>query len=434
MDIKCQHCGTEYDAEENECGSVVKCEICGKEFVVGHSFTKKLGEATAAMKDAARIAAHSVCEKARNIDWKAQGDRAREMAGSAYNKGKAWYISMRSGSGKSGLRGIMVRFWEQLACAPWTIQFASVYVGVFGLALSVCNLATSKPPSSYVQSFVIVAIAIAVGFVLVRFNFVRWLLVAWGGLNLILLICGSKDFACFWPVDVGFILIAILLVIPATVRWYKNQFDVDHSANYVRLKIVFLIAMVSAIITGIVAYECFGSEQMRIRSCRGTSNEGTVIIEGLEIEKPMGVRFERVSLDSCVSYRASLPCECDDAWDGDSTEGPSVQITFLDWKKGQTMKEFLRNLNIVSADKGWKGSILKESDDEALLARSRKVFGRSESTYEKIILDRQKNRLIAITGSTATGMCVAAAKRQDPIAVKIQGAIIRCVDSARLCR
>lgn len=94
MDIKCPHCGTECDAEENECGSVMKCEICGKEFVVGHSFTKKLGEATAAMKDAARIAAHSVCEKARNIDWKAQGDRAKEMAGSAYDKGKTWYISI----------------------------------------------------------------------------------------------------------------------------------------------------------------------------------------------------------------------------------------------------------------------------------------------------------------------------------------------------
>lgn len=103
MDIKCPHCGTEYDAEENECGRVVKCEICGKEFVAGESFAKKLGEATAAMKDAARIAAHSVCEKARDIDWKEQGKRAKAIAGSVRDKSREWYRSVRGKCEELGL-------------------------------------------------------------------------------------------------------------------------------------------------------------------------------------------------------------------------------------------------------------------------------------------------------------------------------------------
>ena len=35
MNIKCPHCGTEYDAEESEYGKFVKCEVCGKGFVAG---------------------------------------------------------------------------------------------------------------------------------------------------------------------------------------------------------------------------------------------------------------------------------------------------------------------------------------------------------------------------------------------------------------
>ena len=41
MNISCPHCGTEYDAEENEYGRYVKCEICGKGFVAGASRPKK---------------------------------------------------------------------------------------------------------------------------------------------------------------------------------------------------------------------------------------------------------------------------------------------------------------------------------------------------------------------------------------------------------
>ena len=35
MNIKCPHCGTEYDAEDDEYGRFVKCAICDKGFVVG---------------------------------------------------------------------------------------------------------------------------------------------------------------------------------------------------------------------------------------------------------------------------------------------------------------------------------------------------------------------------------------------------------------
>ena len=35
MNIKCPHCGTEYDAEDDEYGRFVKCTVCGKGFVVG---------------------------------------------------------------------------------------------------------------------------------------------------------------------------------------------------------------------------------------------------------------------------------------------------------------------------------------------------------------------------------------------------------------
>lgn len=42
MNIKCPHCGTEYNAEENECGRFVKCEICGKGFVAGAFIAKRI--------------------------------------------------------------------------------------------------------------------------------------------------------------------------------------------------------------------------------------------------------------------------------------------------------------------------------------------------------------------------------------------------------
>jgi len=42
MNITCPHCRTEYDAEESEYGRFVKCEICGRGFVVGQSQSASL--------------------------------------------------------------------------------------------------------------------------------------------------------------------------------------------------------------------------------------------------------------------------------------------------------------------------------------------------------------------------------------------------------
>ena len=44
MDIKCPHCGTEYEIEEKEFGRFVKCESCGKGFVAGASTAQVNGE------------------------------------------------------------------------------------------------------------------------------------------------------------------------------------------------------------------------------------------------------------------------------------------------------------------------------------------------------------------------------------------------------
>lgn len=41
MTIACPHCRTEYDAEENEYGRFVKCEVCQKGFVAGTSMPKR---------------------------------------------------------------------------------------------------------------------------------------------------------------------------------------------------------------------------------------------------------------------------------------------------------------------------------------------------------------------------------------------------------
>lgn len=53
MNIKCPHCGTEYDAEESEYGRFVKCEVCGKGFVAGTSGAKKHNEMIGATRSAA---------------------------------------------------------------------------------------------------------------------------------------------------------------------------------------------------------------------------------------------------------------------------------------------------------------------------------------------------------------------------------------------
>ena len=43
MDIKCSHCGTEYEIDKSEFGKCVKCEICGKRFVAGVVSPRQIG-------------------------------------------------------------------------------------------------------------------------------------------------------------------------------------------------------------------------------------------------------------------------------------------------------------------------------------------------------------------------------------------------------
>lgn len=35
MDIKCPHCGTDYEVEQKDMYRYTKCEVCGKGFVIG---------------------------------------------------------------------------------------------------------------------------------------------------------------------------------------------------------------------------------------------------------------------------------------------------------------------------------------------------------------------------------------------------------------
>ena len=45
MNINCPHCGTEYEIDETEYGRFVKCESCGKGFVVGTAMNQQMPEA-----------------------------------------------------------------------------------------------------------------------------------------------------------------------------------------------------------------------------------------------------------------------------------------------------------------------------------------------------------------------------------------------------
>lgn len=139
MNIKCPHCGTEYEAEESEIGRVVKCGVCGKEFVVGTSFAKKFGETATVMKNAAKNVANSVYEKARDIDWKAQGDRAKAAAGAACDKGHRLYRFVQKKCNELGSRRVFV-----------IVLILVLFMCVFVCAVSNsgCNVIKDKNPLS----------------------------------------------------------------------------------------------------------------------------------------------------------------------------------------------------------------------------------------------------------------------------------------------
>ena len=48
MNIKCPHCGTEYEVAQKDFGSFVTCESCGKGFVVGVKLGARGGAASSA--------------------------------------------------------------------------------------------------------------------------------------------------------------------------------------------------------------------------------------------------------------------------------------------------------------------------------------------------------------------------------------------------
>lgn len=48
MDIKCPHCGTEYEIDKSEYGRYAQCEVCGKGFVIGAT-TSRLSSAKKTM-------------------------------------------------------------------------------------------------------------------------------------------------------------------------------------------------------------------------------------------------------------------------------------------------------------------------------------------------------------------------------------------------
>ena len=95
MDIKCPHCGTEYEIDKSEHGRFVDCPTCGKGFVVGTSAAKKLGEAAKAVNDAVKIAANVAYEHMKNIDWKAQQEHAKAIGKTTYRNGKKFWESLK---------------------------------------------------------------------------------------------------------------------------------------------------------------------------------------------------------------------------------------------------------------------------------------------------------------------------------------------------
>lgn len=88
MKIACPHCGTEYDAEENEYGRFVKCASCGKGFVAG-TLTAK------AMRDTTRVKTGTVYERVKNIDWRSQQTRVKKVAGVAFETSRKCFEEAR---------------------------------------------------------------------------------------------------------------------------------------------------------------------------------------------------------------------------------------------------------------------------------------------------------------------------------------------------
>ena len=184
MNIKCPHCGTEYEVEREWYGQYTTCESCGKGFVIGTSASKQLGEAASAAADALKIAANSAYERIKNIDWKAQQEQAKTAASSAYGKGKEFWRSLKGACeewnlpNRQSLTPHDVRvpeykfflLWLAYAVVSW---LGKIVIGILsGAAIGVVMMANgaSARDSVGVCATVGVVVSIAVGY----FSF-RWL-------------------------------------------------------------------------------------------------------------------------------------------------------------------------------------------------------------------------------------------------------------------
>lgn len=134
MDAKCPHCGVEYIAAEREYGKFVKCETCGKGFIVGVSAMEKMGEGVQTIMDAAKMATRTAYEKVREVDWKKQGEFAKSVVGKA---GGVVANSIRRQSGETGMKhmtrlaivGIGLIFATQCIC-PILFHLILEYYGL----------------------------------------------------------------------------------------------------------------------------------------------------------------------------------------------------------------------------------------------------------------------------------------------------------------
>lgn len=276
MQTQCPHCGTEYDAEESEYGRFVKCAVCGKGFVAGTLTTRRRRTSVGVTTETAEpVARPSHAERVTMPNSQNMANGVQEGRGGRSARSQS--LDFTTGSVDSVAEVVehvphqtspIQRLLQRLASAPWTVLFSTIFLYVFGLLLALLTFFTSKPPSSFVQAVVLLAISAAVTFTLVRFNFVRWLLVVWGTFNLVVLICGAKDCAWAWPFHISFIVVAILLMLKPTHQWYGSGAEIDWGADIKSCQRISMLAAVLAVVAGVVLYFKYDSVRNRTRQQR----------------------------------------------------------------------------------------------------------------------------------------------------------------------
>lgn len=218
----CPYCESEYEVEGKYMGHHTKCHVCGKEFIIRFSALNS-------------------------------SQQNHSAVGTKFTR-------------------LCAQLFEPLMSAPWTIVFSAIYIVALGAILCVCDilLSLSESPTSFVsatiRAAVVLPILLAIQFALVRFSFVRWLLVAWGALNFVILIGGSTDFSFFWPFYLSCSVVAVLLVLPQTSQWYRDKTTTKVPAGEYNRRGVCIIAIVVAIIACLIINAGLKSARKRIRS------------------------------------------------------------------------------------------------------------------------------------------------------------------------